>query len=88
MEMHIESIAAMSATSRTDSEAAMSKEEMKREKLYQATMAMARSMLRQCLITEDEYRQIDTIFTEKYAPSSGTLFSDIDLINVEKYGNI
>ena len=89
MEIHIESIAAMNATSRTDSEAAaMSKEEMKREKLYQATMAMARSMLRQSLITEDEYRQIDTIFTEKYAPSSGTLFSDIDLINVEKYGNI
>jgi len=88
-EMHIGSIAAMNATSRTDSEvAAMSKEEMEREKLYQATMAMARSMLRQCLITEDEYRQIDTIFTEKYAPSSGTLFADIDLINAEKYGNI
>jgi hypothetical protein len=89
METLIGSIAATSAISRTDSEvAAMSKEEMEREKLYQATMAMARSMLRQCLITEDEYRQIDTIFTEKYAPSSGTLFADIDLINAEKYGNI
>lgn len=87
--MPIGSIAATNATSRTDSEVvAMSKEEMEREKLYQATMAMARSMLRQCLITEDEYRQIDTIFTEKYAPSSGTLFADIDLINAEKYGNI
>ena len=62
----------------------MSEREMQNEKLYQATMAMTRSMLNQGLITEDEYRQIDTIFTEKYAPSSGTLFSDIDLINVEK----
>lgn len=66
----------------------MSEREMQNEKLYQATMAMTRSMLNQGLITEDEYRQIDTIFTEKYAPSSGTLFSDIDLINVEKYGNM
>ncbi len=66
----------------------MSECEMQNEKLYQATMAMTRSMLNQGLITEDEYRQIDTIFTEKYAPSSGALFSDIDLINVEKYGNM
>lgn len=66
----------------------MSEREMQNEKLYQATMAITRSMLNQGLITEDEYRQIDTIFTEKYAPSSGTLFSDIDLINVEKYGNM
>ncbi len=66
----------------------MSESEMQNEKLYQATMAMTRSMLNRGLITEDEYRQIDTIFTEKYAPSSGTLFSDIDLINVEKYGNM
>lgn len=66
----------------------MSEREMQNEKLYQATMAMTRSMLNRGLITEDEYRQIDTIFTEKYAPSSGTLFSDIDLINVEKYGNM
>lgn len=66
----------------------MSEREMQNEKLYQATMAITRSMLNQGLITEEEYRQIDTIFTEKYAPSSGTLFSDIDLINVEKYGNM
>ena len=89
MEMRIESIAPVSVTQRTDSEvAAMSEREMQNEKLYQATMAMTRSMLNQGLITEEEYRQIDTIFTEKYAPSSGTLFSDIDLINVEKYGNM
>ncbi len=66
----------------------MSERKMQNEKLYQATMAITRSMLNQGLITEEEYRQIDTIFTEKYAPSSGTLFSDIDLINVEKYGNM
>lgn len=38
----------------------MSESEMQNEKLYQATMAMTRSMLNRGLITEDEYRQIDS----------------------------
>ena len=31
------------------------------------------------IISEEEYRQIDTIFLEKYKPVFGTLFSDISL---------
>ncbi len=58
----------------------MSKEEFKSEKLYQATMHIARKMLNEGLITEEEYRQIDTIFSEKYQPTLGTLFADIDLL--------
>ncbi len=58
----------------------MSKEEFKNEKLYQATMHIARKMLNEGLITEEEYRQIDTIFSEKYQPTLGTLFADIDLL--------
>ena len=58
----------------------MSKEEFKNEKLYQATMDIARKMLNEGLITEEEYRQIDTIFSEKYQPTLGTLFADIDLL--------
>ena len=54
------------------------------EKLYQATMAFARTLLNKGLLTEEEYRVIDTKFTEKYAPTSGKLLSDIDLINLEK----
>lgn len=68
----------MRATSGTGSEVArMSKERMRQEKLYQATMSMVRKMLAEGLITEEEYRQIDTMFLEKYRPVFGTLFSEI-----------
>lgn len=55
----------------------MSKEQLKNEKLYQATMSMVRRMLENGLISEEEYRQIDTMFLEKYHPVFGTLFSEI-----------
>lgn len=68
----------MTATSGTGSEVArMSKEQMRQEKLYQVTMSMVRKMLAEGLITEEEYRQIDTMFLEKYHPLFGTLFSEI-----------
>ncbi len=59
----------------------MSKEEFKNEKLYQTTMHLVRKMLSEGINSEDEYRQIDTIFLEKYRPVFGTLFSDIRLIS-------
>lgn len=59
---------------------AMSKEQMKREMLYQTTMSMVRRMLEKSLISEEEYAEIDTRMQEKYKPSLGTLFADIDLI--------
>lgn len=58
----------------------MSKEQMKREKLYQLTMSMARQMLKSGLISREEYAVIDTKMREKYEPTLGTLFADIDLI--------
>lgn len=68
----------MTATSGTGSEVArISKEQMRQEKLYQVTMSMVRRMLAEGLITEEEYRQIDTMFLEKYRPLFGTLFSEI-----------
>ena len=55
----------MTATSGTGLEAArMSKEQMRQEKLYQATMSMVRKML-------------DTMFLAKYRPLFGTLCSEI-----------
>lgn len=70
----------MSATSAIGSEVGgMSRDDFQKEKLYQATMGMARKMLRDGLISEEEYRQIDTIFLEKYRPVFGTLFSDLSL---------
>ncbi len=58
----------------------MSREEFQNEKLYQTTMYIARKMFNEGLITEKEYCQIDTIFSEKYHPTLGTLFADIDLL--------
>lgn len=57
----------------------MSRNDFQSEKLYQATMSMARKMLHDGLISEEDYRQIDTIFLEKYRPVFGTLFSDLSL---------
>lgn len=79
MEAKTANIADASVISGTGLEMAMSKEEFRNEKLYQTTMHLARKMLSDGLISEDEYRQIDTIFLEKYKPVFGTLFSDISL---------
>ena len=57
----------------------MSKEDFRNEKLYQTTMHLARKMLEEGIISEEEYRRIDTIVLEKYKPVFGTLFSDISL---------
>ncbi len=71
----------MNATLPTDLKvvAAMSKDDFRNEKLYQTTMHMVRKMLDEGIISEEEYRQIDTIFLEKYKPVFGTLLSDISL---------
>lgn len=57
----------------------MSNAKLKNEKLYQTTMLMARKMLLDGTISKEEYYRIDTIFTEKYHPTLGILFSDISL---------
>ncbi|MDD2979127.1 MAG: hypothetical protein PHN80_04070 [Hespellia sp.] len=58
----------------------MTDKEFRNEKLYLATMNIAKGLLKQGVINKDEYAQIDTIFTRKYAPSLGSLFADIHLI--------
>jgi uncharacterized membrane protein len=49
----------------------VSKEQFDREKCYGAAMAVARAMLSKGIITEDDYKRIDTIFIEKYQPLIG-----------------
>ena len=71
----IGSIAAVSAICSPDSE--VSSVNFQNEMMYQATMSIARKMLRDGLISEDEYRQIDTMFIEKYQPQLGVLFVDL-----------
>ncbi|MCI5728590.1 MAG: hypothetical protein MR374_03485 [Clostridia bacterium] len=46
----------------------------KRVIAYQLAMSLARSMLTQGIISEEEYRKIDTIMTEKHGLFSGTIF--------------
>ena len=59
---------------------AMTEEQFDREKRYQASMNMFRTMLKNGLITEEQYAIIDTKMLEKYRPLLGTLFRQIDLI--------
>lgn len=77
MEMRTENTAPTSATSQTASEAVMvmNEDQFEREKLYQATMNMFRSILKKGLITEEQYTIINTKMLQKYQPLLGTLFA-------------
>lgn len=66
----------------------MTKEQFQKEKMYLTTMTIARNLLKNGIISEDEYHEIDTKFTNKYEPSLGTLFSDIGLINLQSRANM
>ena len=69
------SIAAVNATFGQGSE--VNSVNLQNELMYQMTMSVARRMFSEGLMTEDEYRQIDTMFREKYQPKIGTLFVDL-----------
>ena len=88
MEIRTGNIAPTSAISMTDLEVAvMANEQMQNEKLFQGTMLMAKNLLKQGIISEEEYEQIDTMFRQKYAISLSTLFTDIHLIKYADHGN-
>ena len=53
----------------------MSQTEFDRERRYQTLMFFYRKMLREGLITEEEYGQIDTINRAKFLPVTGALVS-------------
>lgn len=57
----------------------MTREEGKREIVFQLTMSAARQMLEKGLISEEEYKQFDTRMQQKYRPIFGSLFSNINL---------
>ena len=53
------------------------------EKAYQLTMSLARTMLRNALITQEEYDRIDVVMTRKYKPLLGaSTVSYLDLLAV------
>lgn len=89
MAIRTESIAATNVISQTGLEVAvMTKEQMEKETMYQATMSIAKNLLNKGVISDEEYAQIDTNFRNKYGISLSTLFTDIRLIKFENYGNM
>lgn len=58
----------------------MSDEQFRNQKLYLATMHIAKSLLEQGVISKKQYKEINTKFTKLYACNSCTLFTEIDLI--------
>lgn len=50
---------------------AMTKEQFDREKKYQAALAVARSMLRQKVIDEEDFLRIEARLKEKFNPVLG-----------------
>ena len=78
MEIAIANTVPMSAISVHASKDAtsMNEDQFKRETLYQATMNMFQSMLREGVITREQYTIIDTRMLQKYRPLLGTLFSE------------
>lgn len=77
METQRENIVPTPAISQTASEVPpMNEGQFEREKLYQASMNMFQAMLKDGIITEEQYAIIDTKMREKYQPIFGTLFSE------------
>ena len=58
----------------------MTKEQFDREKQYQLTMYISRKLLKTGIISEDEYRTVDTNCKQKYQPVFGDIFSQNSLI--------
>jgi len=56
----------------------MTRDEERRECLYQTTMSLARKLLSDGIISGEEYRAFDTKMKKKYSPVFGSLFSNIN----------
>ena len=54
-------------------------EEFEREKRYQGLLYFLKRMLRDGLISDDEYRQISAEYARTFSPKTGVLLARIDL---------
>ena len=61
---------------------------MERVKEFRISAAVAREMLSTGLISKDEYAMVCTKIAENCGLQLSTIFSEIDLISVEKRANI
>lgn len=69
----------MIAISLTDMEVMMERSRFTDETLYQATMSMARKLLDDGVIDEENYKKIQAHFLEKYQPIIGSLYPGNEL---------
>lgn len=53
----------------------MTPEQFEREKTYQVTISLARSMLQQGIITEREFKKVNRLMIKKYHPLIGGICS-------------
>lgn len=51
----------------------MTPEQFEREKTYQVTLAIVRSLLDQGIITEKDYKKVNKMMVQKYHPPIGGL---------------
>ncbi len=54
----------------------MTPEQFDREKKYQAALAVARTMLRQGIINDDDFNKTEAILREKFSPMIGAYTQD------------
>ncbi len=54
----------------------MTPEQFDREKKYQAALAVARTMLRQGIINDDDFDKTEAILREKFSPMIGVYTQD------------
>lgn len=66
----------------------MTGEEFDRERRYQTVMHFVGKMLREGLISEEEYHQIDTKKRAEFLPITSDLLSGRSLICASRYGNM
>ena len=78
MAMHTANIAPTPVISKRGSKEVpiVSTEQFEAERRYQASLTVAKSLLKSGAITKEEFDQIDTILLQKHHPSLGSLFSD------------
>lgn len=55
---------------------------------YRTSLAIVKEMQNSGLITADDYEQISLVLAGKYGLKTSTIFSEIDLICVERRGNM
>ena len=75
MPVNIGSIAAMNVISQIGlgGEKLMTNEQFERERQYRVAISVAAAMIKQGLLTEDEFRIINEMMIEKYRPFFGGL---------------